>query len=112
MTPSLPQIITTYKPTVEELHRGEYEIEGETLILDLLDTSGTHQFPAMRELAIRQSDVILLVWSIDNAASWELLASLREEVGRYYRLVDNGWLLTQVVGFQYNICVSPTRVFN
>ncbi|KAK3883067.1 hypothetical protein Pcinc_012598 [Petrolisthes cinctipes] len=76
------KIITNYKPTVEELHRGEYEIEGETLILDLLDTSGTHQFPAMRELAIRQSDVILLVWSIDNAASWELLALLREEIVR------------------------------
>ena len=65
---------------MEELHRGEYEIEGETLILDLLDTSGSHQFPAMRELAIRQSDAFLLVYAIDNIASWEVLATLREEV--------------------------------
>ncbi|XP_071515986.1 ras-related protein Rap-2a-like [Panulirus ornatus] len=76
------KILTNYKPTVEELHRGEYEIEGETLILDLLDTSGSHQFPAMRELAIRQSDAFLLVYTIDNATSWELLAALREEIVR------------------------------
>ncbi|KAK8399514.1 hypothetical protein O3P69_003536 [Scylla paramamosain] len=76
------EILTNYKPTVEELHRGEYEIEGETLILDLLDTSGSHQFPAMRELAIRQSDAFLLVYAIDNIASWEVLATLREEIVR------------------------------
>ncbi|XP_045618221.1 ras-related protein Rap-2b [Procambarus clarkii] len=76
------KILTSYKPTVEELHRGEYEIEGETLILDLLDTSGTHQFPAMRELAIRQSDAFLLVYTIDDVASWELLSTFREEIVR------------------------------
>lgn len=76
------KILTNYKPTVEELHRGEYEIEGETLILDLLDTSGSHQFPAMRELAIRQSDAFLLVYAIDNISSWDVLASLREEIVR------------------------------
>lgn len=65
---------------MEELHRGEYEIEGETLTLDLLDTSGAHQFPAMRELAIRQSDAFILVFAIDDPSSWETLASLREEV--------------------------------
>lgn len=76
----LLQILTNYKPTVEELHRGEYEIEGETLILDLLDTSGSHQFPAMRELAIRQSDAFLLVYSIDNAGTWDVVTTLRDEV--------------------------------
>ncbi|XP_047486817.1 ras-related protein Rap-2b-like [Penaeus chinensis] len=76
------KIITNYKPTVEELHRGEYEIEGETLTLDLLDTSGAHQFPAMRELAIRQSDAFILVFAIDDPSSWDTLTSLREEIVR------------------------------
>ncbi|XP_050723666.1 ras-related protein Rap-2b-like [Eriocheir sinensis] len=74
------KIITNYKPTVEEFHRGEYEIEGETLILDLLDTSGSHQFPAMRALAIRQSNAFLLVYAIDNAGSWDLITTLRDEI--------------------------------
>ncbi|KAK8722819.1 hypothetical protein OTU49_012063 [Cherax quadricarinatus] len=76
------KILTSYTPTIEELHRGEYENEGEMLILDLLDTSGSHQFPAMRELAIRHSDAFLLVYTIDSVASWELLSTLREEIVR------------------------------
>ncbi|KAL7644754.1 UNVERIFIED_CONTAM: hypothetical protein RMT77_004567 [Armadillidium vulgare] len=72
--------LQSYKPTVEELHRGEFEIEGETLILDLLDTSGTHQFPAMRELAIKQSDAVVLVYAINDTESWEMLKMLKDEV--------------------------------
>ena len=67
--------------TVEELHRVEYEIGGEILVLDLLDTSGVHQFPAMRELAIKHSQAVVLVYAIDDRSSWDNLKSLREEVG-------------------------------
>ncbi|RXG70416.1 Dexamethasone-induced Ras-related protein 1 [Armadillidium vulgare] len=75
----IPNELQSYKPTVEELHRGEFEIEGETLILDLLDTSGTHQFPAMRELAIKQSDAVVLVYAINDTESWEMLKMLKDE---------------------------------
>ncbi|OWA51478.1 hypothetical protein BV898_15959 [Hypsibius exemplaris] len=45
-----------YKKTVDEIHRAEYEVSGQNLTLEILDTSGYYQFPAMRELAIRKSD--------------------------------------------------------
>ncbi|KAH8037834.1 hypothetical protein HPB51_017334 [Rhipicephalus microplus] len=42
-----------YSATVEEFHRGEYDVGGgATVALDILDTGGSFEFPAMRRLAI------------------------------------------------------------
>jgi len=33
--------MTEYRATVEELHSGDYELDGRPVTLDILDTSGT-----------------------------------------------------------------------
>ncbi|OWA51477.1 putative GTP-binding protein Rhes [Hypsibius exemplaris] len=71
-----------YKKTVDEIHRAEYEVSGQNLTLEILDTSGYYQFPAMRELAIRKSDAFILVFSVDNEASLEEMKLIREEILR------------------------------
>ncbi|XP_055336629.1 ras-related protein Rap-1b-like [Paramacrobiotus metropolitanus] len=71
-----------YKKTVDELHRAEYEISGQNLTLEILDTSGYSEFPAMRELAIKKSDAFILVFSVDNEGSLEELKEIREEIIR------------------------------
>ena len=72
--------ISEYKATVEELHRGEYEIDGVSLTLDILDTSGAFPFPAMRKLSIRTGDAFVLVYSIDDEASFEEVRNIREQI--------------------------------
>ncbi|RWS27554.1 GTP-binding protein Rhes-like protein [Leptotrombidium deliense] len=68
-------------PTVEELHRAEFELKGTgKLVLDILDTSGTYQFPAMRQLAINNGDAFILVYSIDNADSFEEVRRLKDAI--------------------------------
>lgn len=47
-----------YKPTVEDLYSKEYDVGTITLKVDILDTSGTLQFPAMRSEFV-QVDVLL-----------------------------------------------------
>lgn len=73
------RFVHDYKQTVEELHRGEYDISGCSLTLDILDTSGAYyEFPAMRALAISNADAFLLVYSIDDPNSFEEVRALRE----------------------------------
>ncbi|KOB51795.1 Uncharacterized protein OBRU01_27181, partial [Operophtera brumata] len=37
-----------YKRTIEEMHHGDFNVSGVRLTLDILDTSGAYEFPAMR----------------------------------------------------------------
>lgn len=70
-----------YRQTIEELHRGEYELPDQSsLTLDILDTSGSFSFPAMRDLSISTSNAFILVFSIDSEESWNEVARLREKV--------------------------------
>ncbi|GAU96613.1 hypothetical protein RvY_08039 [Ramazzottius varieornatus] len=79
-----------YKKTVDELHRAEYLIQNQGLVLEILDTSGYFEFPAMRELAIRKSDAFILVFSVDNEASLEEMKGIREEILQIKRGPDPG----------------------
>lgn len=73
--------LTRYRQTVEELHRGEYELpDGASLTLDILDTSGAFQFPAMRALSITTSGAFILVYAVDDADTWDEVVRLREQV--------------------------------
>ncbi|XP_013783471.1 dexamethasone-induced Ras-related protein 1-like [Limulus polyphemus] len=69
-----------YKATVEEFHRSEYKLKDFVLTLDILDTSGSYEFPAMKRLAINMGDAFVLVYSIDDAQSFEDVCREREYV--------------------------------
>ena len=82
-----------HKETVEELHHHNLIMDGSKLDIDILDTSGSFQFPAMRKLAIATGDAFVLVYSVDNLESFEIVKQLREEIkehktkGKYSILV-------------------------
>ncbi|XP_047434906.1 RASD family member 3 [Mugil cephalus] len=71
-----------YTRTVEELHVLEYDNLASTgkTRLEILDTSGSYSFPAMRQLRIRNSDAFALVYAVDDAASFEEVRRLRDEI--------------------------------
>lgn len=69
-----------YVRTVEDLHTGEYEIRGRSLQLEILDTSGAYQFPAMRRLSITTSDGFILVFSPSEPGSFQQVEQLRSEI--------------------------------
>ncbi|XP_068445404.1 ras-related protein Rap-2a-like [Clinocottus analis] len=70
-----------YTRTVEELHVLEYDTAGSgTMRLEILDTSGSYSFPAMRQLGIRHSDAFALVYAVDDPASLEEVRRLRDEI--------------------------------
>ena len=71
---------TSYKETVDDFHRTEYEIAGTPLTLDIQDTTGSHEFPAMTELSISNGDAFVLVFDVTDEASFNEVASLREKI--------------------------------
>lgn len=68
-------------PTVEELHKSEYEIKGIGLVsVEILDTSGTFSFPPMKRLAINRGDAFVLVYACNDKESFDEVSSLREMI--------------------------------
>lgn len=69
-----------YKETIEDLHQQQYELGEYKLTLDILDTSGSREFPAMRRLAIATADSFVLVYSVTDVKSFEEVKKIREEI--------------------------------
>ena len=74
------EYMAEYKATVEEMHSEEYIINGIAVTLDFLDTSGTYEFPAMRKLSISTADAFVLVYSVDDKASFDEVKQLRQQI--------------------------------
>ncbi|XP_022246059.1 ras-related protein Rap-1b-like [Limulus polyphemus] len=76
---------STYKPTVEDYYRHTMQMpDGIFHTVEILDTSGSHHFPAMRELSIRSGRGFVLVFSVNDLQSfhealhlWDLISKSR-----------------------------------
>ncbi|KAF1957880.1 ras-domain-containing protein [Byssothecium circinans] len=72
--------IESYDPTIEDSYRKAIEVDGRHVILEILDTAGTEQFTAMRELYMKTGQGFLLVFAITNMTSLYELNELREQI--------------------------------
>lgn len=71
---------TKYKRTVEEMHREEFNVNGVRLTLEILDTAGSLEFPAMRALSISSGDAFILVYSVIDPKSFEEARIIRDQI--------------------------------
>lgn len=69
-----------YKRTIEEMHHGDFNVDGVHLTLDILDTSGAYEFPAMRALSISSADAFILVYDVTDASTFEEARALRDQI--------------------------------
>ncbi|XP_066995669.1 ras-related protein Rap-1b [Anabrus simplex] len=69
-----------YKRTVEEMHHGDFSVSGINLTLDILDTSGAYEFPAMRALSISSGDAFILVYDITDSDTFTEIRTLRDQI--------------------------------
>lgn len=80
--------------------------------LDSLDTAGTEQFTAMRELYMKQGQGFLLVFSITSMSSLQELSELREQI---IRIKDDENIPLVIVGNKSDLeedrVVSRARAF-
>lgn len=73
--------VDEYDPTIEDSYRKQVVIDGETCLLDILDTAGQEEYSAMRDQYMRTGEGFLCVFAIDNMKSFEDIDSYRGQVG-------------------------------
>lgn len=71
-----------YDPTIEDSYRKQVEVDGQQCMLEILDTAGTEQFTAMRDLYMKNGQGFILVYSITAQSTFNDLQDLREQILR------------------------------
>ena len=74
--------VEKYDPTIEDSYRKQVEIDGQQCMLEILDTAGTEQFTAMRDLYMKNGQGFVLVFSITSQSTFNDLTDLREQILR------------------------------
>lgn len=70
----------TYIPTVEDTYRQVISCDKSVCTLQITDTTGSHQFPAMQRLSISKGHAFILVYSITSKQSLEELKPIYQQV--------------------------------
>ncbi|KAL6075115.1 hypothetical protein STEG23_022554, partial [Scotinomys teguina] len=84
-------------------YRKQVVIDGETCLLDILDTAGQEEYSAMRDQYMRTGEGFLCVFAINNTKSFEDIHHYREQIKRVKDSEDVPMVL---VG---NKCDLPSR---
>ncbi|XP_066912706.1 ras-related protein Rap-1b-like isoform X1 [Clytia hemisphaerica] len=74
--------VEKYDPTIEDSYRKQVEVDGQQAMLEILDTAGTEQFTAMRDLYMKNGQGFVLVYSITAQSTFNDLMDLRDQILR------------------------------
>lgn len=74
--------VEEYDPTIEDSYRKQVVIDGETCLLDILDTAGQEEYSAMRDQYMRTGEGFLCVFAVNNSKSFEDINQYREQIKR------------------------------
>jgi len=74
--------VEKYDPTIEDSYRKLVEVDNEQYMLEILDTAGTEQFTAMRDLYMKNGQGFVLVYSIIAQSTFNDLPDMREQILR------------------------------
>lgn len=77
--------VETYDPTLEDGYRKQCVVDDETCMLELLDTAGQEEYTALRDQWIRNSEGLLIMYSITSRSSFEKCRALYQQVQRLKR---------------------------
>jgi len=74
--------VESYDPTIEDAYKKQIEVDGKVCSLQILDTAGTEQFTAMRDLYMKSGQGFALVFSVTDQNSLTDLVDLRQQICR------------------------------
>ncbi|CAF3994950.1 unnamed protein product [Rotaria sp. Silwood2] len=97
--------IDEYDPTIEDSYRKQAVVDGETCLLDILDTAGQEEYSAMRDQYMRGGEGFLCVFAVNSAKSFEEIKQYREQIKRVKDADD----IPMVLGNKIDL---PTRTID
>ncbi|KAH0791216.1 small GTP-binding protein [Histomonas meleagridis] len=74
--------ITDYDPTIEDSYKRVLLVDNENVQLDILDTAGQDDFAPMRTSYMRQGKGFIIVYAIDDRASFEEAEAFHRDLTR------------------------------
>ena len=76
------QFSSKHQPTLQEMYTGELDLGGSQLALRIEDTGSffIHDFPAMADVSLKNSDGAVLVFDVNDPKSFEEISKLRDLV--------------------------------
>eukprot|EP01123_Difflugia_compressa_P014777 TRINITY_DN79_c0_g1_i1.p1 TRINITY_DN79_c0_g1~~TRINITY_DN79_c0_g1_i1.p1 ORF type:complete len:197 (-),score=54.78 TRINITY_DN79_c0_g1_i1:186-776(-) len=87
--------VEKYDPTIEDSYRKMVEVDGTQFMLEILDTAGTQQFTAMRDLYMKNGQGFVLAYSIIAQSTFNDIPELRDQI---VRVKDTENIPTVLVG--------------
>jgi GTPase SAR1 family protein len=79
---SLNHFVETYDPTIEDSYRKQVVVDGQTCMLEVLDTAGQEEYTGLREQWIRDGDAFLLVYSVSSRPSFTRVQRFHNQIIR------------------------------
>lgn len=78
----LNHFVETYDPTIEDSYRKQVQIDGQSCMLEVLDTAGQEEYTALRDQWIRDGEGFILVYSISSRSSFTRIQKFHHQIQR------------------------------
>jgi small GTP-binding protein len=82
------EFVEDYEPTKADSYRKKVLLDGEEVQIDILDTAGQEDYAAIRDNYFRSGEGFLLVFSITEHESFDVLDEFREQILRVKNAED------------------------
>ena len=77
------QFSPKHQETTDDMYRGEFEDgQGRPITFNIQDVGGryVYDFPAMRSVSLNSADAFILVFSLNDAKTWDEIYLLRDMI--------------------------------
>lgn len=74
--------VTEYDPTIEDSYRKQVMVDGNAVLLDILDTAGQEEYSAMRDQYMTTGMVFVIMYAINSRSSYEEIQIFYDQIIR------------------------------
>jgi len=74
--------VEKYDPTIEDSYRKQVEVEGQSYMLDVMDTAGQEEYSALRDSYMKTGQGFILAYDITSQQTFDQAQKLRVQIVR------------------------------